>query len=46
MSHKEVYTIDGNKYEYEVTNYRDKNGKVKHKKKYLGAVKPKYEVKK
>jgi len=46
MSHIEIYTIKGNKYKYRVTNYRDTNGKVKHKKKYLGPVKPKNKIKK
>ena len=41
MTHIEIYTIKGREYRYEVTNYRDDDGKVKHKKKYLGAVKPK-----
>jgi hypothetical protein len=40
MSHIEIYKIKGRKYKYCVTNYRDKNGKVKHKKKYMGPVKP------
>lgn len=39
MTHIEIYTIKGRKYKYEVTNYKiDK--KVRHKKKYLGAVEP------
>ena len=46
MVHTEIYTIKGRKYKYEVTNYRDKNGKVKHKKQYLGAVEPKNKTKK
>ena len=41
MVHTEVYTIKGCRYKYEVTNYRDENGKVKHKKRYLGPVEPK-----
>jgi len=39
MTHIEVYTIRGRKYKYEVTNYKV-GKKVKHKKKYLGAVEP------
>lgn len=39
MSHIEIYRIKGREYRYEVTNYRV-NGKVKHKKKYLGPVIP------
>ena len=39
MAHIEIYTIKGRKYKYEVTNYRV-GKKVKHKKKYLGAVEP------
>ena len=39
MTHTEVYTIKGRKYRYEITNYRV-GKKVKHKKKYLGAVEP------
>ncbi len=39
MVHIEIYTIKGRKYKYEVTNYRISK-KVKHKKKYLGAVEP------
>ncbi|HLD90757.1 MAG TPA: helix-turn-helix domain-containing protein [Patescibacteria group bacterium] len=39
MTHIEIYTIGGRKYKYEVTNFRTGN-KVKHKKKYLGAVEP------
>ena len=40
MSHIEIYTIKGRKYRYRVTNYRDKDGKMKHKKKYIGPVEP------
>ena len=39
MAHTEIYTINGRKYRYEITNYRVGH-KVKHKKKYLGAVEP------
>ena len=39
MAHTEIYTINGRKYKYEVTNYRV-GKKVRHKKKYLGAVEP------
>ncbi len=39
MAHVETYTINGRKYRYEVTNYRI-GKKVRHKKKYLGAVEP------
>ena len=39
MTHTEIYTIKGRKYRYEITNYRVGN-KIKHKKKYLGAVEP------
>jgi transposase len=39
MVHIEIHKINGRKYEYEVTNYREGN-KVKHKWKYLGAVEP------
>ena len=39
MSHIEIHTIKGREYKYEVTNYRI-GKKVKHKWKYLGAVKP------
>src|SRR3989338_9597217 len=39
MSHIEIYTINKRKYKYEVTNYKV-GKKVKHKKKYLGAVEP------
>jgi len=45
MVHIEIYTIKGRKYRYEVTNYRDKNGKVKHKKHYINAVEPKIKQK-
>jgi len=37
--HTEIYTINGRKYKYQITNYRIGN-KVKHKKKYLGPVEP------
>lgn len=37
--HYEVYTIKGRKYKYQVTNYRA-GVKVKHKKKYVGALEP------
>lgn len=40
MAHIEIHKINGSKYKYEVTNYRI-GDKVKHKWKYLGAVKPK-----
>jgi hypothetical protein len=40
MSHIEIYKIKGRKYKYQVTNYRDENGKVKHKKKYIEPIKP------
>ena len=46
MAHIEIYTIKGRKYRYEVTNYRDENGKVKHKKRYLGPLEPKNKMKK
>lgn len=39
MSHIEIYTIDGRKYRYQITNYRV-GKKVKHKKKYIGPVEP------
>ena len=39
MAHIEIHKINGRKYKYEVTNYREGN-KVKHKWKYLGAVEP------
>lgn len=39
MSHIEIYSIKGKKYRYEITNYRI-GKKVRHKKKYLGPVKP------
>ena len=39
MSHIEIHKINGRKYKYEVTNYRE-GDKVKHKWKYLGAVEP------
>ncbi len=45
MSHIEIYEINGRKYEYEVENYRI-GGKVRHKKKYLGPMKPIYKTKK
>lgn len=37
--HVEIYTINGRRYKYEVTNYRAGN-RVKHKKKYLGPLEP------
>jgi hypothetical protein len=37
--HVEIYTIRGRQYKYQVTNYRS-GKKIKHKKKYLGPVKP------
>lgn len=37
--HVEIYTIRGRQYKYQVTNYRI-GKKIKHKKKYLGAVEP------
>ena len=40
MAHIEIHKINGSEYKYEVTNYRIGN-KVKHKWRYLGAVKPK-----
>jgi hypothetical protein len=46
MSHIEIYKIKGRKYKYKVTNYRDGNGKVKHKKKYMGPIKPINKIKK
>jgi transposase len=39
MVHIEIHKINGRKYKYEVTNYREGN-KVKHKWKYLGPVEP------
>jgi len=39
MTHVEIHTIKGRKYNYEVTNYRV-GRKVKHKWKYLGPVVP------
>ena len=39
MVHIEIHKINGRKYKYEVTNYRE-GDKVKHKWKYLGAVEP------
>jgi transposase len=39
MSHIEIHKINGKEYKYEVTNYRVGKS-VKHKWKYLGAVKP------
>jgi len=39
MVHTEIYTINGRKYKYEITNYRV-GKKVKHKKKYIGPVDP------
>lgn len=44
MTHIEVYTIKGQKYKYEVTNYRV-GKKVKHQKKYLGPVAQKNKIK-
>ena len=37
--HVEIYKIRGRQYKYQVTNYRI-GKKIKHKKKYLGAVEP------
>src|SRR3989344_2960226 len=37
--HTEIYTIKGRKYKYAVKNYRIE-GKVKHKKTYIGALEP------
>lgn len=37
--HTEIYTINGRKYKYQVTNYRV-GTKIKHRKKYLGPVVP------
>ena len=37
--HTEIYTINGRKYKYEVTNYRI-GKKIKHKKKYIGPMEP------
>lgn len=45
MSHIEVHRIKGKQYKYEVTNYRVGN-KIKHKWKYIGPVKPIYNLKK
>ena len=39
MTHIEIHKINGRKYRYEVTNYRE-GSKVKHKWKYLGALEP------
>jgi len=39
MSHIEIYTIDGRKYKYQITNYRV-GKKIKHKKKYIEPVEP------
>jgi transposase len=39
MTHIEIHKINGRKYRYEVTNYRE-GKKVRHKWKYLGAVEP------
>lgn len=39
MSHIEIHEINGRKYKYEVTNYRE-GDKVKHKWKYLEPVEP------
>ncbi|MFH1642905.1 MAG: helix-turn-helix domain-containing protein [Nanoarchaeota archaeon] len=41
MAHIEIYTINKRKYKYQVTNYRV-GSKVRHKKKYIGPVKPVY----
>jgi len=38
--HIEIYKIKGRNYRYEVTNYRE-GKKIRHRKKYLGPVKPK-----
>lgn len=43
--HIEIYKIKGRDYRYEVTNYRE-GKKIKHKKKYLGPVKPKNKTQK
>lgn len=43
--HIEIYKIKGRNYRYEVTNYRE-GKKIKHKKKYLGPVKPKNKTQK
>jgi len=45
MSHIEIYEIKGKEYRYEVINYRI-GDKVRHKKRYLGPVKPIYKTKK
>ena len=45
MSHIEIYKIKGRKYKYKVKNYRI-GYKVRHKKKYIGPVKPIYKTKK
>lgn len=45
MTHIEIHKINGRKYRYEVTNYREGN-KIKHKWKYLGAVEPVHKRKK
>ncbi len=37
--HTEIYTINGRKYRYQITNYRIGN-KVRHRKKYIGPVEP------
>lgn len=39
MTHIEIHKINGRKYKYEVTNYRE-GDKVKHKWKYIGPVEP------
>ena len=44
MSHIEIYEIKGKKYKYEVKNYRI-GEKVRHKKRYLGPVRPIYKIK-
>lgn len=43
--HIEIYKIKGRYYRYEVANYRE-GKKIKHKKKYLGPVKPKNKTQK
>jgi len=44
MSHIEIYEIKGRKYKYEVENYRI-GEKIRHKKRYLGPVRPIYKIK-
>lgn len=39
MSHIEIYKIKGREYRYKVINYRI-GKKVKHRKEYIGPVKP------